>query len=53
VQGQFFIGEIYEEAGVLRKALGVYESIRERYAKPELLDKRIAALRARMGRSVR
>ena len=52
-QGQFFIGEIYEEAGVLRKALSVFESIRDRYSKPDLLDKRIAALKARMGRSVR
>ena len=52
-QARFFIGEIYEEAGVLRKALNVFESIRDRYSKPELLDKRIAALKARMGRSVR
>jgi TolA-binding protein len=52
-QGQFFIGEIYEEAGVLRKALNVFEAIRERYSKPDLLDKRIAALKGRMGRSVR
>jgi len=52
-QGQFFVGEIYEEAGILRKALAVFESIKERYSKPELLDKRINALKARMGRSVR
>jgi TolA-binding protein len=52
-QGRFFVAEIFEEEGIMRKALDVYESLKGQYAKPDILDKRIQALRARMGRSVR
>lgn len=52
-QGRFFVAEILEEEGVMRRALEVYESLRGRYQNDGILDKRIQALRARMARSVR
>lgn len=53
VRARFFVAEIYEEEGSLRKALEVYESLRGAYHNPTILDKRLEALRARMNRSVR
>ena len=52
-QGRFFVAEIFEEEGVMRKALDAYESLKGRFQNAGILDKRIQALRARMGRSVR
>jgi TolA-binding protein len=52
-QAQFFIADTLEEQGKLKQALKTFRALKGKYHNERILDKRIAALRARMRKSVR
>ncbi|HKJ00125.1 MAG TPA: tetratricopeptide repeat protein [bacterium] len=53
LRAQYFVADTLEERGHMREALAAYQVLRDKYPNPDIVDKRIKTLQARIRRGVR
>lgn len=53
LRAQFFVADTLEEQGHMREALKAYDELRSTYPNPDIVEKRIRTLQARIRRGVR